>query len=313
MRTARLAKLLAHKYKVAASTAESEVMVRKQIDTMYDYLKGTYKIVRDCAMADASDPQNEQEELAVKGHKFCKQLVSIVDYLKKSRDTIKLPELQAALVKMSTLIDENLKVQGAVQFPHVSALIWEMIPLSQKVKPAYVEKVRKESANKARHGIMRLKSVATTMLDQLEELGMAKSPASGRFEAERTSIDMYEILNFMRKHGEGYGIAGEGDWEVVFRNDPQLLSDITTIINALQRGRLARTDAEVKAEVLKALREHRARTEGVNTPYFEAGEEQAKEMAKPEQDEEEPAAPTPANTNQKASSHSLEGLLRKYQ
>lgn len=309
MRTARLAQFLAHKYKVAVSTADLEVMVRKQIDTLYGYVNGTYKILRDCAMSEASNPANEHEELAVKGSKFCKQLVSIVDYLKKNRNNISMPELQAALVKLSTLIDENLKVKGDVQFPQVSALIWEMIPLNgQKVKATYVEKVRKETVNRARHGIMRLKSAATTMLDQLEQMGLASSPASGRFEAERTKLDPYTVINFIRTHGGQYGIEDEGDWNIVFRNDPQFLEDMTTVINAKERARTPKDEEWVRAKVLQALRDHRARTEGVNQPYFEAGEDQARQMAAPEQDE----TPPPSTTNPKVSSPTFERLLRKY-
>lgn len=294
MRTVKLAKFLAHKYTVAVSTADLEVMVRKQIDTLYGYINGTYKALRDCAMADASNPTNEQEELAVKGHRFCKQLVTIVDYLKKNRNDIPMPELQSALVRLSTLIDENLKIKGDVQFPQISALVWEMIPMGgQKVKPAYVEKVRKEMANKVRHGIMRLKSVATTMLDQLEQMGMASSPAKGRFTAERTSLDLYDVIKFIRTYGPQYGIQDEGDWEIVFRNDPQFLQDMTTVIYAKERAHTPREEEQVKAKALQALRDHRARTEGGNQPYFEAGEGEAKQMWAPEQ-EAVPSAPKSA-------------------
>lgn len=303
---------MAHKYKIAASTADLEVMVRKHIDVLYTYVHGTYGILNDCAMADASNPTNEQEELAVRGHKFCKQLVSIIDFLKKSRNTVTMPELQAALVRMSTLIDKELQVEGGVQFPQISALIWEMIPLhGQKVSPAYVEKVRKEKSNKARHGIMRIKSVATTALKELQQMGLSQNPASGRFEAQRTKLDLYDIIKFIRAHGAQYGIQDEGDWETVFRNDPQFLEDMTTVIYAKERAHSPRDEAYVSAQILKALRDHRARTEGVNAPYFEAGEDQAKEMVQPEQDEPAPSTANPPLKNE--SSRKFERLLRKYQ
>lgn len=321
MRTNKLADLFAHKYKVAVSTADLEVMLRKQIDLLYTYVHSAYDILDKCATADASNPTNEHEKQAVAGHQFCKSLVSFIDYLKKERDSIPLPKMQSVLVEISKLIDDNLKVQGAVQFPHVSALIWEMVPLGgQKVKPAFVEKRRKELANKARHGISRVKSVVTQMLTNMEEMGMAKVP-SNRFIAQRTGLDLYDVIDFMRTHGGEFGIEQNDDWDVVFRNDPEFLEEMTTVIYALKRARTAVEHEAVRGKVLQALREHRARTEGVNTPYFEAGEEQAKQMALPEQNEEEPIKPAntnatvPANTNAKVMSSSLkmERLLRKYQ
>jgi hypothetical protein len=306
MRIARLADLMAHKYKVAASTADLEMSVRKHIDTLYDYAHKAYDILETCANAGAAKPTNEQEEQAVAGYEFCKALVSIIDYLKKERNNIPMSKLQRAFVDIAKLIDTNLAVQGPVQLPHVSALIWEMIPLSQKVKPAYVDKIRKEKANKARHGIARIKSVVTTALDEMGKMGMSiETGIGGRFEPQRTSLDMYDIINFIRRFGGQYGIEDEGDWETVFRNDPQFLQDMTTVINAKQRARTAVEDEQVKAIILQALRDHRARTEGVNTPYFEAVEDKAKQMALPEVD-------GPASKETK-SSLQFEWLLRKYQ
>jgi hypothetical protein len=310
MRIVRLADLMAHKYKVAVSTADLEVMVRKHIDTLYNYVHVAYSVLENCAMADASKPTNEHEALAVAGHDFCKALVSGIDYLRKERNKIPLPKLQKALVDMAKLIDDNLAVKGDVQFPQISALIWEMLPMSgQKVKPAFVDKTRKEMSNKARHGISRIKSVITQALNDLGKMGMTSDTGtSGRFDAQRTTLDVYEIINFIRRHGGEYGIQDEGDWELVFRNDPQFLQDMTTVINAKQRAHTAVEDEQVKAAIFKALKEHRARTEGVNTPYFEAGEDKAKEMALPEEPEKElPPA------KEITSSLHFEGLLRKYQ
>lgn len=305
MEIAGLADFMAHKYKVAVSTADLEVSVRKHIDTLYDYAHKAYDILETCANAGAAKPTNEQEEQAVAGYEFCKALVSIIDYLKKERNKIPMPKLQKAFVDLSKLIDTNLSVQGPVQFPHVSALIWEMIPLSQKVKPAYVDKIRKEKANKARHGIARIKSVVTQALDDMTKMGMSQETGTGgRFTAQRTSLDLYDIINFIRRFGGQYGIEDKDDWETVFRNDPRFLQDMTTVINAKQRATTAVEDAQVKEQILQALRDHRARTEGVNTPYFEAGEDQAKQMASPE------VKPVSKETK---SSLDFERLLRKYQ
>ena len=319
MRTVRLAELLAHKYKVAVSTADLEVMVRKYIDRLYEVVHKQFPILYEIFDSGAAKPKNEREEFAIKGYQFIHTLVNEINKLMEVHNTISMSQLQAKLANIASLIDDNLQVKALSgspmnsQFPHVEEIVKIIRPTGgHKAKHDWVTRSVNNDVKKAREGLKRVKSIVTTMLSELAKMGLANVEHGGRFEAKRQPLSAYDIIKFIRLYGGKFGIEDKEDWNQVFDNDPQFLEDMTTVVYAADRARTAREYENVRNMVTEALRRHREKTEGVNTPYFEAGEEQAKEMAQPEQSEEE-GLPTPANTNQKASSLQFEGLLRKYE
>jgi hypothetical protein len=320
MRIVKLAELLEHKYKVAASTADLEAMVRKYIDRLYEVVHKQFPILYEIFDSGASKPKDEREEFGIKGYQFIHALVDEINKLMEVHNTISMPLLQSKLAGIANLIDENLQVKslsgslGNSQFPHVEEIVRIIRPIGgHKAKQTWVQRSVDNDVKKAREGLKRIKSIVTTMLNDLAKMGMAKIPHGGRFEAQRQPLSVYDIIKFIRLYGGKFGIEDKEDWNQVFDDDPKFLEDMTSVVYAADRARTAREYENVRNMVLEALRRHREKTEGVNVPYFEAGEEQAKEMATPEQDETPPSLPTPANNNQKVSSRNFERLLRKYQ
>ena len=80
-----------------------------------------------------------------------------------------------------------------------------------------------------------------------------------RFTPQRAPLSNYDVIDFIRQYGDRYGISGVEDWELAFRNDPQLKEQMTTVINALNRGHAPRDGAAVKEEIAQILKQHKDR------------------------------------------------------
>lgn len=292
MRLARLAQFYSQKYKIGASAAELEASLRKKIPVLWTYPNKTFGILRACADSGAAKPKSPEERKAVAGYKFCKELLSIVDYLRANWLNIGLTELREALTKIIQLIhsnkdikfdtEGNLSEEGELapnQFPHVSALIFQMIPTSKK----HDVKLRDEQFGKAKTGLARMLSFALSMMDDIHALEKAApdkftqhqftktdidEPLPERFTPQRAPLSESDILSFIRQNGDAFGIASTEDWATVFRDDPQLKQEMTTVINALNRGHYPRGAADIKMQIAEILRRHEERKSS-NAPLFE--------------------------------------------
>src|ERR1700742_3395997 len=107
MKTTRLAELFAIKYKVAASAADLEVPLRKQIDVLWKYPNKLFNILKACAESEPAKGQESLENKAYAGYKFCKQVVEIIDHLKNNQNTISLGELRDNLLRLVKLIESQ--------------------------------------------------------------------------------------------------------------------------------------------------------------------------------------------------------------
>jgi hypothetical protein len=293
MRLARLAKLYAWKYKIAASPADLENDLRRKIIVLWTYPNKNFGILKACAESGAAKPQTPNERKAVAGYQFCKQLLSIIDYLKVNYLNISLPEIREVLTDLIQLINSNKDMKfssdgapsedgepSAVQFPHVSELIFQMVPISKK----HDMKLRNEQFGKAKTGLARIMSVAIGMMDDIHELERVApekfqgyqpqtevdidQPMPGRFAPQRAPLSEYDIIDFIRQHGSEYGISSQEDWGTVFRDDPQLKQDMTTVINALNRGHYPKDSADVKMQIAEIIKNHEQRKSS-NAPLFE--------------------------------------------
>lgn len=280
MRILRLAELFVLKH-ATASSSDLENSVRADIHMLWQYPNKFHNILKACAEADAKGAKTSDEVKAVEGFKFCQEILSMVDYIQANRDKIGVGELREVLLRLVQMIKDHMRAsfdmngkisekgeKSAVQFPHVQELIFQMFPSSKKNE----RKIRDEQYNKAKTGLSRIMSLASTMIDKLSKLEMiapekfthvlpndvdVKVP--DRFIPQRGILSIYDIVDFIRQHGDEYGIPTTEDWGTVFTNDPQLKEQMTTVINAINRGHAPRDAANVKAEIANILKGFNAR------------------------------------------------------
>lgn len=295
MRLAKAAEFFALKYKVAANPADIEAALRQKISNLWMIPNKTHNILKACADAGASKPTNAYEKKAVAGHQFCKQLVALIDYLKIHQSNISLGEMREALLSIINSITRNKNAkfdesgkpsadapESPVQFPHVSELIFQISPTSKK----HDIKQRNELFNKARTGLARILSISIDAVEDLQKLEIMipekfthknitnvdiNQKLPERFVPQRAMLSENDIVDFIRQHGDKYGISSQEDWGTVFRDDPQLKQQITTVINALNRGHSPADAATVKMEIAEILKNHEERKSS-NAPLFEDSE-----------------------------------------
>lgn len=289
MKLIRLGDLFSIKYKVAANAADVEASVRKKIPMLWNYPNKLFNILKACADADVSKAKVPLEHKAAAGNKFCRNVLALVNYISDNKDTISVGELREKLLQLVKLIEDNkdLKIgptgrpsikgeDPTVQFPHVSALIHALFPVSRK----HEIEVRKGLQNKARTGLSRILSFSLDMLKDLQDLELVApekftyqtteniDKETERFVPQRAMLSNYDIVDFIRQYGRDYGLNSKDDWEVVVGNNPQLKEELTTVINARNRGQFAANDWMVREEIARILREHQE-SQQATTPHFE--------------------------------------------
>jgi len=290
MNLLKVANYIVMKYGLDAKRLEDSI--REDISMLWKYANDPkqYNILGVCAEVNPKNPTTPHETKAQEGAKFCQKLLSIINYLQVHRYDISLPMLQKALHEISNLIDSNKTVRISekgkisekgekqdVQFPHVSELIFQIMPhgtVSDRAR-------RDQQYSKAKTGLSRILSLALTMQQNLRQLELAAperfveedseediGELPGRFAPQRAVLSIYDIISFIREHGDEYGLSSIEDWETVFRDDPQLKEDMTTIINAVNRGHIPLGSADMKMEIARILRNHEQRKK-TNAKFFE--------------------------------------------
>jgi hypothetical protein len=276
MRLDRLAGLYALKYKVAVNAKDLEASIRNQIDALYLVVSKTHNILRACAQSEASKPTTPEEAMAVEGYKFCQEVVSKIDYLKANKDKLSLDVIKKTLQDIKTQVEISMfpnfggGQKATIEFPQVSALIYQLIPTAKK----HDRKLRDEQLGKARKGFSRIVSIVIGMLEQLRQLqgSEVEENIGGRFQATRAPLSESDIVSFIRQNGDQYGISTTDDWSVALTDDPQLKEQLTTVINALNRGQAPRDSADVKMQLAEIMRNHEERKSS-NAHLFETTEE----------------------------------------
>ncbi len=287
----RFAELYALKYADISSSKEEE-QIRKDIHILWEIPNKHFNILSACAQSEPRNPKNNNEVKAVSGFKFCQELLSTIDYLKSNFDKVSLGEMKEALLSTVNLIKSNEYVKydlngkksekgeaSNVQFPHVSELIFEMIPIRKQNDRI----IRDQQFAKAKKGLSRILSFSLSILEKLSKLEM-KIPEKfehaphdpninedqklpERFSPQRGTLSDYDIIDFIRQHGDEYGINTTEDWGIVFRDDPKFKEEMTTVINALNRGHYPRGSVDVKMQIAEILKRHEERKEN-NSSYL---------------------------------------------
>jgi hypothetical protein len=269
MNVRELGRLLESKY--GSNTFLNSKMPPKQIkasiidgiDALWQLPNKTFNILRACADADASAPKDEHEKSAVAGFQFCQRAVQIVDYLKAHRNTMGLASIRKALNELIDLIQSNMG-EGSSQFPHVSALIFQMMPYGKK----HDRKIREQEYAKARKGLARMVSLAISIINEINKLG-GVSEEEGRFDPQGAKLSDGEIVSFIRQYGDDYGIPDIETWSLVVNADPDIEKPLTTLIHALSRGHAPSHGGEVKRMVQDIVLRHQENNPPANTLALE--------------------------------------------
>ncbi len=298
MRIIRLAEWFAVKY--ADVSADQEKSVRKDIGKLWDMFHKQFPVLEMLVQSSPSKPKNPHEKKAVAGHKFLKELGVMIDHLNKNSN-IELLRLKEALHLIVKLIEDNRKASFdsdgklsetsaeqlvPVQFPHVAALLFEVFNIGSKND----RRARDAQQAKARTGLSRILSLSLSMIDALndiemlspekfetkdqylpEEVNTDEAAEGNRFRPQRGALSTYDIIDFLRQHGDQYGVENRDDWTKLFFNDPVLKEEITTVINALNRGHNPIDSVSVKMQIDDILRRHKEREAASNAELF--GEE----------------------------------------
>lgn len=275
MQILKIANLLVLKHANSGANA-MEKSLRANIHSLWRFPNDEklFNILSACAQAHPTNATSPAEKKAVEGFKFCQQLLSMIDYLKSNQDTVPLGEIREVLLHIVSLIQENIHKHQeggrAVQFPHVSELIFQMIP----AKTIHERTKRDQQFGKAKTGLSRIQSLAATMLEQIEKLEVMvperftykevtdidrNQPVPDRFSPQRAPLSVYDIVDFIRQHGLSYFLPDQEAWQVAITDDPILKEQMTTVINAANRGHNPKDSAEVKTQIQMILKDYAAR------------------------------------------------------
>jgi hypothetical protein len=290
----KLAEKLATKYKFAINAVDLEASIRRKIPVLWGYPNKLFPILKACADSGITNAKTLEEKKAYHGYKFCKELLNDIEYLQKNHLNIDVTELKLRLEKIVNTINNNKNIKftpggtptekddiaaSSVQFPHVAELIYALYPLRKK----HDKKLRDESQAKARTGLSRILSFSLSLLEDLSQLELMEpekfvnqpDPESeeetlpNRFDPQRAQLNTYDIIDFIRQHGSEYGISNTDDWATLFMNDPVLKEEMTTVINAINRGHYPRGAEDVRVRINEILSQHKEREARSNAHLFE--------------------------------------------
>lgn len=284
MQIFKIAELLVLKHAAVSDADTLEISLRADIHSLWRFPNELFNILSACAQVDPKNANSSDEKKAVEGFKFCQQLLSMIDYLKSNQKTAPLGEIREVLLHVVTLIKDNIHKhqedgKAVVQFPHVSELIFQMLP----AKTVNERKKRDEQFGKAKTGLSRILSLAATMLSKIEKLELLvpekftykevtqidrDQKIPDRFSPQRAPLSVYDIIDFIRQHGLDYFLPDREAWQVAITEDQILKEQMTTVINAINRGHGPRDSVGVKAQIQKILKDYAERRIN-NAPEFE--------------------------------------------
>lgn len=245
----RLGQLFGHKYG-EPNFKDVEASIRNQLDALWHIPNQTYNILRACSDANATNPSDERETLALSGFHFCRRIVGIIDYLKANRNDVPLSVVRRGLEEILGLIKESIgSGKENEQFPNVSELIFQMLPSSKK----HDRKLRDQQYQKARKGLSRIASISMTILNQMNKLGGATELSEGRFDPRGAKLSQSEIMSFIRQNGDKFGIPDLTSWSLLLDIDPSLELPLTKLIHALSRGQIPKEGEHLKKVIRETL------------------------------------------------------------
>lgn len=230
--------------------------------------------------AKLSGAKSSREKMAVEGWKATKQIVekikSIVVMSEEApisvlgeglRDLIKML-VEAKDVKFSYLgekLDPEKNSKEILstpyqEFPHIMEAI-SAISLQRNQNEKRAKEVR---CREAREGLVDIANRAGeiykdilvfikrnrdaySMMNlggEVEDIDMSRS-----LQHQRTSLSNHDKIDFIHHHGHEYNVWTLQDWQDIFDKRPELLEDMVTVINAINRGKKAKIDDQVKSKL----------------------------------------------------------------
>lgn len=250
-----------------------EAKVRNSLDTIWKIPSDQYNILRACADADLKNPNpaKKEEVNAQRGFWFCRNVLSIIDWLKANRDRATLSEIKEALTDLITLIKKNMGAGGPeAQFMHVSDLVMFLLRhLKTNVRAKEIPVQR----NKVKHGLAHIMSKALDTINYMNELGGAR-PMTGRFTPNPTELFPAQIDDFIREFGDQFGLPNKQAWEIVTNVDPSLVPKLRKLVHTLKRPYRAQAFAmapRIRATMQGIIRKYLL-ARATNQPYFETAD-----------------------------------------
>jgi hypothetical protein len=215
----------------------------------------------------------------------------------KTQDKITLTKLRKQLKELADLIfanknlmvkmtgeivspDEMTRGTNMVQFQIVSDAIDAIS--SAGTKPE--RDLRDTKRTKAKAGLARILSKTIELLEKMQKLEVV---APEKFKVSKTDVDIstlpsritpqraplsrHDIVDFIRQYGPEYGILSLEDWTLIFDSNPHMKEEMTTVINALNRGEYPVNAHEMKSYINSILSNYRSLHQ-TNVPTLEAPE-----------------------------------------
>jgi len=247
-----------------------EEHARFTADILYN-LVDRYNIVRACSESEAKKGQGTTEKQAIKGYLFCKAILSIIDRLKADQDKLPLKIMHEGL---RLLLDQISAEHKKNNFADEVELIFQMLPSGTQ----YERKLRDEQYGKFRTAMSELVKSAKKGIKNIQDYYKLREYMEKQkievppeeeylpfeetnleqelpedFQPTRAPLSVYDIVDFIRQHGDEYGIESRDDWGKVMTYNPELKSLLTGVINAINRGHIPKDKEYVKEQIKNIL------------------------------------------------------------
>lgn len=268
MTVIKFADSVAYKYLTAGL---DEDQIRRDVLYLWNLTNNkTYQILRQIASAELKGaPKNDKEVNAARGHAFVKNIVHIIDLLKKNLNTVDLDIIEEKLKEVVEEIELNASDggRGTTDFADLTDYILLTGGNTTNLNKSDKRKIEGEYS-KIRTIITKIHSSADSIVSAIMK-SRGEDPNKDknyrhhqrrRLVPRRAPVYEGDIVDFLRQHGTGYGLKDYDAWQIAFENDPMLKEQITTVINSLNRGMKHPTDeSSVKMQVAEIMKNHEMR------------------------------------------------------
>lgn len=270
------------KYKISlADLIHDERMLRQDIDSLVSwYVKNP--VLLNLALDKnllSGKAENPVEKKIKSGHNFIIALDKIINELDKVKKTASVSELGHLATKLATLISDNMSyISDKGKFPSVNDLIFSHYLRDTQ----HNRKIRDTQYQKASKLLERIHSLCIAILTKVKKMtGDPSIVIPERFEAARAALSVYDIVDFIRQHGDKYGISSKDDWGLTITNNQPLKEEITTIINALNRGHQPKDPTHVMSQIVPMLKAYQEKMQ-TNEFALETGKDIQQEQTRRE-------------------------------
>lgn len=270
------------KYKISlADLIHDERMLRQDIDSLVSwYIKNP--VLLDLALNKdllSGKAENPVEKKIKSGHNFIVALNVLINELNNKKKTASVSEIGNLAMKIATLIGDNISyISDKGKFPSVNDLIFSHYLRGTQ----HDRKIRDTQYQKASKLLERVNSLCIAILTKVKKLtGDPSIIIPERFEAARAPLSVYDIVDFIRQYGDKYGISSKDDWGLTITNNQPLKEEITTVINALNRGHQPKDSGHVMSQISPILKAYQEKMQ-TNEFALETGRDTQQEQTRRE-------------------------------